>query len=141
MTGSDNIIGNCNKFVTRSKQTVTLYSNTMASLIKRPTNYVRSSRLNVRVEEFDNDFFQYDVEEEEEKEEELDYHVVNDALNQLNLHKLLYVAAWYTGKNLDAQKYRNVPDYDRRSAFRRSVFGFAPSVSSQLNLIEINAER
>ncbi len=112
----------------------------MASLIKRPTNYVRSSRLNVRVEEFDNDFFQYDV-EEEEKEEELNYLVVNDALNQLNLHKLLYVAAWYTGKSLDPQKYRNVPDYDRRSAFQRSVFGFAPSVSSQLNLIEINADR
>lgn len=116
----------------------------MASLIKRPTNYVRSSRLNVRVEEFDNDFFQYDV-EEEEKEEELNYLVVNDALNQLNLHKLLYVAAWYTGKSKPMQTNTSFEDNpELEAALRKSGrqwFSFSSKSAATATLNEITVER
>jgi len=113
----------------------------MASLIKRPTNYVRSSRQHGGEEEFDDDFFLYDDEDEDEP----DYLVVNEALNQLNLHILLYVAAWYTGKSKTVQTSTSFEDNpELEAAFRKSGrqwFSFTTKSSATTTLDEITVER
>ena len=114
----------------------------MASLIKRPTNYVRSSRPEGGGEdEFDNDFFLYD----EEEEDEPDYLVVNEALNQQNLHILLYVAAWYTGKSKPVQTNTSFEDNpELEAALRKSGrqwFSFSTKSTATATLNEITVER
>ena len=94
------------------------------------------------MEEFDNDFFLY----EEEEEDEPDYLVVNDALNQQNLHILLYVAAWYTGKSKpNLQTNTSLEDNpELEAALRKSGrqwFSFSTKSAGTATLNEITVDR
>ena len=144
--------------VSNSKYCISTYLliTSMASLLNRPSNYVRRTSTIQQAEENDEDSYDFDIYDDDsydydDSDEEREILIANDTFNQLNLHVLLYVAAWYTGKKLQHSvpipvpvKYENFKDTEtttKRSQRFRSTARFTTASFVQLTLSEITTER
>jgi len=127
----------------------------MASLLNRPSNFIRRRSTILQAEKDDENSYDFDLYDDDsydydDDDDEREILLANETFNQLNLHVLLYVAAWYTGKKLQhtvsvpvPMKYENNMDTEtttKGSQRFRSTANFTITNSVQLTLSEITVE-